>query len=650
MSIIGDGIVLGAGGETASIFVTGLSETDTVKAVLQVPGKVPNPDYVGLPDGYTQLKYIESTGTQYIHLTSVSAQSPVDMKLHISNFNGGFIVGKSSNGYGGFLSNSLYRPFGRTDYQFSSLPISSSKEHHVELGYDYIIIDGVSYSGSSDHGNTVNGEVTLFAGNDSSGRQYASGRIHYAEATQGGFHCVMYAVRRNADGVLGLYDTIHDVLYTNSGSGSFLAGPEMPQYIEGYVDGKVKVGKWTQKLNPAFIELPAGYTQLEYIESTGTQYINTLLSLPRGWRIKGKLLLTSVTTDSRGIFGAQAQNGSVWARNQFESSWGANNWFVGIGGYQYGGSPQANVEYEFDVCNIVGDTSYIKINGENVALTTGQADTGVRSDLSCYLFNAHISDGTNYFGQFRMIGKWEVYNENHNLVGNYIPAKRNSDGKIAVYDLVTQNFLQNAGTGEFVSGPEVPHTLNGFLIDKIKDYGTWTVTATDGAKTATQDILVDSADVFAVEIAYKLWLYRDYDECEDVTGGWVDKANNSSYGYFKKQSNYLEMGCSSASYYYEMGVSKNIDISGYTKAYVDLQFFSGSYSLASYSRGTFRIGGKSTSFSYGAHSGIDHQNLSTNRTVLELDISEATETHLSTQSIVHLGANGQIKVYRIWLE
>ena len=251
MSIIGDGIMLGAGGESASILVTGLSETDTVTATNGSKTKTgvwtqkPNPAFIELPAGYTQLEYIESTGTQYIHLTSVSAQSPVDMKLHVSNFNGGYIVGKSANGYGGFLSNSKYRPFGRTDYQFLNLPISSSEEHHVELGYDYIIIDGVSYSGSSDYGNTVNGEVTLFAGNDASGKQYASGRIHYAEATQGNFHCVMYAVRRNADGALGLYDTIHGVLYTNSGSGSFLAGPEVPQYIDDFLISKIKdYGTW----------------------------------------------------------------------------------------------------------------------------------------------------------------------------------------------------------------------------------------------------------------------------------------------------------------------------------------------------------------------------------------------------------------------
>ena len=63
--IIGDGIMLGVGGETASIFVTGLSETNTVTAVHKKTVQVPNPEYV-VPDGYTQLEYIESTGKQYI--------------------------------------------------------------------------------------------------------------------------------------------------------------------------------------------------------------------------------------------------------------------------------------------------------------------------------------------------------------------------------------------------------------------------------------------------------------------------------------------------------------------------------------------------------------------------------------------------------
>ena len=70
----------GTGGASASIFVTGLSEADTVTATKggkTVKGKwvsKENPTYIGLPNGYTQLEYIESTGTQRIQ-TGVYNQS-----------------------------------------------------------------------------------------------------------------------------------------------------------------------------------------------------------------------------------------------------------------------------------------------------------------------------------------------------------------------------------------------------------------------------------------------------------------------------------------------------------------------------------------------------------------------------------------------
>lgn len=57
-------------------------------------------------------------------------------------------------------------------------------------------------------------------------------------------------------------------------------------------------------------------------------------------------------------------------------------------------------------------------------------------------------------------------------------------------------------------------------ITGIGDKGMWTVTATNGKKTRTQEVLVDGAFDYEIEMDYKLWLYRDGDECEDVTGGW----------------------------------------------------------------------------------------------------------------------------------
>lgn len=65
----------------------------------------------------------------------------------------------------------------------------------------------------------------------------------------------------------------------------------------------------------------------------------------------------------------------------------------------------------------------------------------------------------------------------------------------------------------------VPFAVYGHEIT-IKDYGMWTVTATNGEKTTTQDVLVDAAMDYEVYLPYILWLYREGEEFEAVTGGW----------------------------------------------------------------------------------------------------------------------------------
>ena len=42
----------------------------------------------------------------------------------------------------------------------------------------------------------------------------------------------------------------------------------------------------------------------------------------------------------------------------------------------------------------------------------------------------------------------------------------------------------------------------------------------DVTNSASVEVLVDAVAQYSVDIEYKLWLYREGDECEDVTGGW----------------------------------------------------------------------------------------------------------------------------------
>lgn len=74
------------------------------------------------------------------------------------------------------------------------------------------------------------------------------------------------------------------------------------------------------------------------------------------------------------------------------------------------------------------------------------------------MYNAYIF-GTNRGGTFNepsdnlSVYYCKIY-DNGTLIRNFIPAKRNSDNVLGLYDIVNSKFYTNAGTGTFIAGPE----------------------------------------------------------------------------------------------------------------------------------------------------------------------------------------------------
>ena len=106
---------------------------------------------------------------------------------------------------------------------------------------------------------------------------------------------------------------------------------------------------------------------------------------------------------------------------------------------------------------------------------------------------------------------------------------------------------------------------------KLKVYGTYTVSASNGTKTVTKDILVDSAVEYTIKISYALWLYKDGDEFTDMTGGFtVNKVSVGASGtpYLTKSSTYMTVytpkysDCS-------LVMANTIDVSNYNSLYIE---------------------------------------------------------------------------------
>ena len=213
------------------------------------------------------------------------------------------------------------------------------------------------------------------------------------------------------------------------------------------------------------------YIELEYIESTGTQYIDTGLVVPTNY--KWELRLNTRGSNTAPYWG-YANNNVYYNATSFYSL-GANG-TSGINGTAltigvYSGTAESSQSSFYNATVITnadtlgGDTVHtIKCEGNFVFTADGTSMTQVVTKT----FGAFTPNGTAYLFarnvptmDAQMIAKagvriysYKVWNANDVLVQDMIPAQDN-DGSVGFYDTVSDSFFTNAGTGEFIAGPEI---------------------------------------------------------------------------------------------------------------------------------------------------------------------------------------------------
>ena len=200
---------------------------------------------------------------------------------------------------------------------------------------------------------------------------------------------------------------------------------------------------------PAFAALPAGYQQVEYIESNGTQYFDTGIVGKSGVSVEAKFMLT---TDANGsLFGnRQTDNTRFWPAMWFKGS-GSNiwQWNATVNVDTLAGTVNKNTLYTtYFVSNSSGWT--FDVNGERVS-----SGTQVGSNTNnVWMFGTN--DGRTNTLQYPFVGKayYAKIWQNGTLVRDFIPVK-DSSGKFGMYDTVNNRFYTNQGTGEFTGGRAV---------------------------------------------------------------------------------------------------------------------------------------------------------------------------------------------------
>ena len=190
-----------------------------------------------------------------------------------------------------------------------------------------------------------------------------------------------------------------------------------------------------------------GYQQVEYLESTGEQYIDTGYTP----KINTFFEVTFMFDSKNPAFGTPF--GEQWYGIQQHHSY---NYFRL--------SVHKNYVYYETVSGVkytVRYTAYtnpltVSVDPSVTRFEYNTDSSGAIGSYSIYMFAAQLSANTptRYFtGRIYSLKLWET-NEN-NVVRTFIPCYRKSDKVAGMYDTVNDVFYTNAGSGSFTVGPKV---------------------------------------------------------------------------------------------------------------------------------------------------------------------------------------------------
>lgn len=196
-------------------------------------------------------------------------------------------------------------------------------------------------------------------------------------------------------------------------------------------------------------QLPTEYQEVEYIESSGTQYINTgvIPTVDTGVKVSGHF--TSVQDGDNIILGASDQtafaNGKPYSVDPYP-----NRVYFPFGGFA-GDSTDTititqtkNKRYEYTLNYM--DSGKASVDTLQITLPTR---TSVTSN-ALYLFCLNGNGTAGYYSHFAL--EYLQITQGTSVIHDYVPCYRKADNVAGLYDLVTGTFFANAGSGTFAVG------------------------------------------------------------------------------------------------------------------------------------------------------------------------------------------------------
>lgn len=190
-------------------------------------------------------------------------------------------------------------------------------------------------------------------------------------------------------------------------------------------------------------DLPAGYTALEYLESSGTQYVDTGVYLSNLHNVTVRAQQVASSAASMAIFGSQDDgNATSFALSLYGSGQGYFGWFFYKTVSQAIGLNLTPGVNSFDSLEYAVVNGRLLINGSILPLSTASGD--FTAGRTCWAFARN-----SYATPTKFIGRIFAFEITGAANMKLIPALREADGVAGMFDTVSKHFFTNAGTGVF---------------------------------------------------------------------------------------------------------------------------------------------------------------------------------------------------------
>lgn len=222
-----------------------------------------------------------------------------------------------------------------------------------------------------------------------------------------------------------------------------------------YKNGQVEEAKDSGEVKA----LPDGYQQVEYIESDGSQYINTKVETTSGYRITTSLNITSWCNGNVCYFAGFLSQGIY---RDYTVIYVYKPMLGMCTDVQSSTVCALDTWYNIDASTI-SNNGYFKLDGKELVTST---NTVSHDSYNIWLFGVNYYDTGKFWNCCAKMKETQIYDSSNTLVRNYIPCYCKSKvndvdgneckiGTVGMYDTVTHQFYTNQGTGSFSTDKQV---------------------------------------------------------------------------------------------------------------------------------------------------------------------------------------------------